>query len=149
MARWILLKVRFIVFEGNKAVFPAIHLMYLSRLMSSTKFFGSDFIYVSNLGGAFSSVLWRCHEKIFMVLFRHFIDITCFVCETKKLGNCFMFAMSFFNFFWNVSFTDQNLVFGIMYRNSFTNASISLHCSGVHFDLNPESSLRIYLCCFL
>ena len=88
-------------------------------------------------------------KKLFMLLFGHVIDITCFVCEDKNFWWLFHFwNVLFFNFFRNVSFTDRNLMFGIMSRNSFSNAYIWLHCGGVLFDLNPKFSRRISLSWF-
>ena len=56
--------------------------------------------------------------------------------------------MSSFNFFWNAFFKDPNLMFGIMSRNSLSNASICSHCGGVLFYLNTKSSRWISLSCF-
>ena len=107
--------------------------------------FASTFIDFSDLGGAFYMFLWRCHKDVVEAFHRYYL----FCLERQKMfGNSFNFRMSSINFFWNVSFTNRNLMFCITSKNSFSNASICLHCGGVFFDLNLKSSLQISLSWF-
>ena len=67
--------------------------MHSSRLMSSALVFASKFIDVSNLGWCFGNVIIN---KFFMLLFGHFMDITCFVWKDKNVWWLF--------YIWNVLF---------------------------------------------
>ena len=53
-------------------------------------FFASTFIDVSNLDGAFLCFGDVIMKKFFMLLYGHFIDITCLSAKTKTFGDCFI-----------------------------------------------------------
>lgn len=57
--------------------------------------------------------------------------------------NCFIFGLFSFYLFRNVSFTDQNLLSGIMSIHFFSNSSVCQHCGKVPFELKSNFSLRI------
>ena len=131
------------VFNCNKSRCLAIVLMWSYRLLSSGMFFASEFIDVCNLGGTFLYVLWHCHEEVsnFVVLTFHRYYLFCLGGQKPVLT--FIFGMPIFNFYWNVSFIDRNLMFDIKSKNSSLNACICLHCGGVLFYLMVKSFLWI------
>ena len=46
--------------------------------------FGSKFIDVSNLGGAFFMLLWRCHKEVFYIVVGAFHRYYLFCLRTQK-----------------------------------------------------------------
>ena len=137
-----MLNILFLVFKYNKSMCSCYILDTVIQVNELDSLFASTFIDVSDLGNAFYMFLWRCHKDVFYVVVQAFHRYYLFCLERQKMfGKSFIFGMYSINFFSNVSFTNRHLMFCITSKNSFSNASICLHCGGVLFDLNLKSSL--------
>ena len=80
------------VFKCNKNRYSCYTLHAVIQVNNSDYgFFSLKFIDLSKLGGTFSYVFMK---KFFMLLFRHFIDITDFAYKNKNVLRLF--------YFWNV-----------------------------------------------